>query len=129
MAPVARRLSRQRSHYQTYTTQPQAGDTFLALSDWCLVTCGLEGMCLSHDGTRADVVPMTITAEHIYNKICDSCDRPALTFDCDDHAFCPTHAKTIVRALPVEDELPVAAQLSGWSAFQGDPTGRSANGR
>jgi hypothetical protein len=74
-------------------------------------------MCLLAIGTRTDAVPMTITADHIYNKTCDKCDRPALTFDRDNHAFCPTHAEKIVRAQPVNGEVPVPARLSGWSAY------------
>ena len=78
-------------------------------------------MCLSQNSIRTDAVPMTITADHIYNKVCAKCDRPALTFDRDDQAFCPTHAESIVRAQPVKDEVPVPARLSGWSAYQCDP--------
>jgi hypothetical protein len=50
---------------------------------------------------------MTITAEHIYNKICEKCDRPALTFDRSNRAMCPRHASVLVRAQPVKDEIPV----------------------
>jgi hypothetical protein len=54
-----------------------------------------------------------ITAEHIYHKTCDECDRPALTFDRDNGAFCPKHATTIIRAEPVKDELLVTNRWSG----------------
>jgi len=50
---------------------------------------------------------MTITAEHIYNKICEKCDRPALTFDRKNRAMCPLHARIFVRAQPVANEIPV----------------------
>jgi hypothetical protein len=61
----------------------------------------------------ADSNGVTITAEHIYNKICDKCDRPALTFDRDHRAMCPKHAAVIIRAEPVRDELLVNDHLSG----------------
>jgi hypothetical protein len=50
---------------------------------------------------------MTVTAEHIYNKICEKCDRPALTFDRKNRAMCPRHARIFVRAQPVANEIPV----------------------
>jgi hypothetical protein len=56
---------------------------------------------------------MTITPEHIYKKICVKCERPGLTFNRNNEAMCPKHAATLVRAEPVEDELPVSPRLSG----------------
>jgi hypothetical protein len=70
-------------------------------------------MCLLPWTTGVDDAGMTITAEHIYHRTCEECDRPALTFDRDDRALCPTHAKTIVKAQPVKDEFPVTNPLSG----------------
>jgi hypothetical protein len=58
----------------------------------------------------ADISHMTITAEHIYNKICEDCDRPALTFDRDNRARCSKHASILVRAQPVKDEIPVLSR-------------------
>ena len=70
-------------------------------------------MCLLLRATGTDDASMIVTADHIYNKLCDECDRPALTFDRDNRAFCPTHASSIVRAQPVENEIPVTDRLSG----------------
>jgi hypothetical protein len=56
---------------------------------------------------------MTVTAENIYHRTCDKCDRHALTFDRAMQAFCAAHAKSIVRAKPVENEIPVKGRLSG----------------
>jgi hypothetical protein len=64
-------------------------------------------LCLLPRAAGTDDACMTVTAEHIYNKACDECERPALTFDRDHRAFCPTHASSIVRADPVENEIPV----------------------
>ena len=63
---------------------------------------------------------MPITAEHIYNKICEECDRPALTFDRNNRAMCPRHASVLVRAQPVKDEIPV---ITGprWQRSQDTP--------
>jgi hypothetical protein len=61
----------------------------------------------------ADIHSMSVTAEHIYHKTCEKCDRPALTFDRDKRAMCPKHAAAIVRADPVMGELPINSHLSG----------------
>jgi hypothetical protein len=52
---------------------------------------------------------MDTTPEHIYNKTCAECDRPALTFDKNNRALCSRHALSFIMALPVEDELPVSS--------------------
>jgi hypothetical protein len=71
-------------------------------------------MCLSLRATCVDGAGMTITAEHIFHKTCNMCERPALTFDRDNRAFCPQHAAIfLVMAKPVEHEIPVTARLSG----------------
>jgi hypothetical protein len=54
---------------------------------------------------RADIAAMDMTLEHIYNKTCAECDRPALTFDKDNRALCPQHALTFIMAQPVDGEL------------------------
>jgi hypothetical protein len=62
---------------------------------------------------NVDTSIMTTTTEHIWKKTCNMRVRPALTFDRDNRAFCPQHASTLVRAQPVDNEIPIATQLSG----------------
>jgi hypothetical protein len=79
---------------------------------------------------NVDTSIMTTTTDRIYNKACNMCDRPASTFDRDNRAFCPQHASIfLVRAQPVEKEVPAATSLSGWPAYRNDPVGRSINGQ
>ena len=70
-----------------------------------------RGLCLWMRTIDVDSLGMTITSEHIYNKTCEKCDRPALTYDRDNLAMCPRHATAIVRAEPVKGEIPVTARL------------------
>jgi hypothetical protein len=80
----------------------------------CLVTCETGAMCLKPKMVSVDTSIMTITTDHIYTKTCNMCDRPALTFDRDNRAFCPRHATIfLVIDRPVEDKIPVTSRLSG----------------
>lgn len=78
-----------------------------------LVTCEVQCLCLLPNRQTADNADMSTTNEHIYSKTCDECDRPALTFDRDDRALCPSHSRTIVKARPVKFEIPVPVRSVG----------------
>jgi len=61
-----------------------------------------------------DTSIMTTTTEHINDKTCTMCDRPALTLDRDNRAFCPLHATIfLLIARPVDTEVPAATSFSG----------------
>jgi hypothetical protein len=69
-------------------------------------------MCLKAKMVNVDTSIMT--TDHIYAKTCNMCDRPALTFDRDNRAFCTRHATIfLVIARPIEDKIPVTSPLSG----------------
>lgn len=53
----------------------------------------------------SDDVDMNPSIERIYAKTCAKCERPALTFDEEDRAFCPRHATIFIMVPRVEQDL------------------------
>jgi hypothetical protein len=94
----------------------------------CLAICETAGMFLALRHSKADASRMANLSVPIYHCICDECDRPALTFDRSNGAFCPTQAIAILRAVPLRNVVEDVDRLSGWSVHQGNPRGRPTNG-
>ena len=61
-------------------------------------------LCLVREGTGADNGRMSHAAEHIYDKTCEKCERPALTFDRENRALCAHHATIFIMAPHSEPE-------------------------
>jgi hypothetical protein len=73
-----------------------------------------HALCLKVKSSLSILQSMTTTTVRIYNKACNMCDRPALTFDRDNRPFCPQHASIfLVRAGPFKSGVPAATSLSG----------------
>lgn len=48
-----------------------------------------------------DTFIMNVATDNIHTRSCNMCDRPALTFDRDNRAFCAQHATIfLVRLQP-----------------------------
>ncbi len=64
-----------------------------------------QGLCLVGGVVDSDDVDMNQPTERIYAKTCTKCERPALTFDEEDRAFCPRHATIFIMIPRIDQDL------------------------